>query len=48
MKLTWGDRMTADRLCGVVWMEEVFHNCAPPNVCWYLRLHRQIHASVHL
>lgn len=29
-------------------MEEVFYSCAPPNVCWYLHLHRQMNASVHL
>lgn len=48
VKLTWGDRGRADRLCGVVWVEEVFHSCAPPNGCWFLHLHRCIRASVHL
>lgn len=48
VKLTWGDRGGADRLWGVVWVEEVFRSCAPPNGCWFLHLHRCTRASVCL
>lgn len=45
VNLTWGGRMRADRVCGVVWMEEELHSWAPPTVSQCLHLRRQIHVS---
>lgn len=48
MKLTWGDRMEADRLCVVLWVEEGLYSSVASKACWCLHLCRHAHSSVYL